>query len=176
MKAEQFLQKAYRSIYENDFEQAQYWFEQALAVQPDHADMHYRYSITCARSGRLDKALMHARLASALEPEQDEYKIHYDRMQSKELTNMAKKLLEDDGAFTGHTETASRLLRRAAELDPLSVEAQVWLAIAYGELEQYELALQAIREASALPLDQSMALQLQELEQRFKLNIDHSSC
>ncbi|MGG6309552.1 tetratricopeptide repeat protein [Paenibacillus macerans] len=176
MKVEDYLQKAYRSIYENDFEQALAWFEQALAIQPDHADVHYRYSITCARSGRLDKALQHARLAAALDPAQEEYKLHDARLQAMELTRMARKQLEKtDGKRKPAAEPASRMLKRAVELDPLSVDAQVWLAIAYGELEWYESALQAVREASALPLDDAVAKQLKEMEQRFKSKIDHSS-
>lgn len=176
MKAEDYLQRAYRSIYENDFAQALYWFEQALDVQPDHADIHYRYSITCARSGQLDKALQHARLAVALEPVQDEYKLHYDRLQSMELTQMAKRLVETAGGKRKTAaEPASRMLKRAVELDPLSLDAQVWLAITYGEMEHYELALQAVRDASALPLDAGAASQLKEMEQRLKQQIKQSS-
>ncbi|MEK5165088.1 tetratricopeptide repeat protein [Paenibacillus sp. FSL R5-0527] len=176
MKAEEFLYKAYRSIYENDFEQAQHWFEQALAAEPDHADIHYRYSITCARSNRLDKALMHARLAAALAPDQEEYRLHYDRLQSMELTHMAKKRLEGrEESGRNAAEPATRMLKRAVELDPLSVDAQVWLAIAYGELGRYEQALHAVREAAALPVDAGIANELQELEQRFKSKIKQSS-
>ncbi|WP_059052559.1 tetratricopeptide repeat protein [Paenibacillus senegalimassiliensis] len=176
MKAEDYLHKAYRSIYDNDFEQAQHWFERALAVQPDHADIHYRYSITCARSSRLDKALQHARLASALDPGQEEYRLHYDRLQSMELARMAKRQLEEaDTRRTAAAEPASRMLKRAVELDPLSVDAQVWLAVAYGELERYAEALQAVREAAALPLEPAVAAQLKEMEQRFKAKLRQSS-
>lgn len=176
MKAEDYLQRAYRSIYENDFAQALSWFERALVVQPDHADIHYRYSITCARSGQLDKALQHARLAAALEPAQDEYKLHYDRLQSMELTQMARRQLEKAGnKRKSAAEPAARILKRAVELDPLSLDAQVWLAITYGELECYELALQAVRDASALPLDAGAAGQLKEMEQRLMHQIKQSS-
>lgn len=136
MKAEDYLQRAYRSIYENDFAQAMHWFERALDVQPDHADIHYRYSITCARSGQLEAT--GAKRKAAAEP-------------------------------------AARMLKRAVELDPLSLVAQVWLAIAYGELECYDLALQAVRNASALPLDAGAEGQLKELEQRLKQQMKQSS-
>lgn len=126
MKAEEFLYKAYRSIYENDFEQAQHWFEQALAAEPDHADIHYRYSITCARSNRLDKALMHARLAAALAPDQEEYRLHYDRLQSMELTHMAKKRLE------GREESG----RNAAER-PRACSSGPWNLIRYPRMLRY---------------------------------------
>lgn len=173
MKAEDCLKKAYRSIYENDFEQAIQWFEQALVLAPDNADIHYRCSITCARSGRLEKALAHARLASALVPEQEEYKLHFDRLQSMELTLMAKRLLEGESAGSAvdaglTSKPAASLLERAVRLDPLSVDAQVWLAIAYTESEQYDRALSAVQEASVLPQDVGIAKQLQELEQRIR--------
>ncbi|MEF2964325.1 tetratricopeptide repeat protein [Paenibacillus sp. M1] len=164
-------------MYENDFEQAIQHFEEALAIEPDNADVHYRCSITCARSNRLDRALAHARLATALAPLQEEYKLHFDRMQSKELTVMAKRLLEGDTAGSsvnkeGVVVPALRLLERAAQLDPLSVDSRVWLAIAYAELEQYELALNAVQEASALPQDDVIAKQLAELEQRIRKYMD----
>lgn len=173
MKSEEYLKKAYRSIYENDFEQAIQWFEQALALEPDNGDIHYRCSITCARSNRLEKALVHARLAAALAPLQEEYMLHFDRLQSKELTLMAKRLLEGESGGSsvnkaGAAEPASRLLERAVELDPLSVDAQIWLAIAYTELEQYESALNAAQEAASLPQDDGIAKHLQELEQRIR--------
>lgn len=172
MKAEDYLKKAYRSIYDNDFEQAISWFEQALTIEPDNADIHYRCSITCARSNRLDKAIAHARLASALAPAQEEYKLHFDRMQSKELTQLAKKRLNStSGGDVQDVNTANsviRLLKRAVQLDPMSVDSQVWLAIAYAETGQYGSALKALRDASTLPQDESVAAQLRKLEQRIR--------
>lgn len=180
MKVEEYLKKAYRSIYLNDFEQAIYWFEQALLMEPDHADIHYRFSITCARSNRLEKAITHARLASALASSHEEYKIHYDRLQSKELTLMAKKLVQEHSRHDGKQadlnviQSAVRLLKRAAVLDPLSVDTQVWLALAFIELRQFKSALKAVREASTLPQDDSIAKQLLELEQLINKYMDQS--
>lgn len=176
MKAELYLSKAYRSIYENDFEQALYWFEQALGVEPDNADIHYRHSITSARSNLLDKALAHARLAAKLAPDHKEYMLHFDRLRAKELTVMARTHLEnsvEDRVF--RSERAVSLLVRAGELDPLSVEVQIWLAIAYGEMAQYEAALRTLREAYALPQDEGIARQLTELEQQLENRLNKSS-
>ncbi|WHX47348.1 hypothetical protein QNH46_14375 [Paenibacillus woosongensis] len=176
MQVEQNLQKAYRSIFDNDFEGAIHWFEQALAEGQDNADIHYRLSITCARSGQLEKAIHHARLAATLEPAHMEYKSHYDRLQSKELTLMAKKLVEKpQDPVRGLAKSAVALLERAVQLDPLSVIAQLWLSIAYGELQQYTLALRAVREAMQLPQDEAITKQLQQLEQRFASKINQSS-
>ncbi|AZK47199.1 tetratricopeptide repeat protein [Paenibacillus lentus] len=176
MQVEQYLKKAYRSIFDNDFEGAIHWFEQALSEGPDNADIHYRLSITCARSDRLEKAIHHARLAATLEPAHLEYKSHYDRLQSKELTVLAKKQLEQANArHKGLVKSAVTLLERAVHLDPLSVIAMLWLAIAYGELQQYSLALRAVQEAAQLPQDEAITKQLQKLEQRFKSEINQSS-
>lgn len=178
MKVEEYLKKAYRSIYLNDFEGAIHWFEQALLIEPDHADIHYRFSITCARSNRLEKAITHARLASALASSHEEYRIHYDRLQSKELTLMAKKLVQEhskqEGKEANHNviQSAIRLLQRAAVLDPLAVDTQVWLALAFVELKQFNSALRAIREASSLPQDDGIAKQLLELKQFINKHMD----
>lgn len=181
MKVEEYLKKAYRSIYLNDFEAAIHWFEQALLIEPDHADIHYRFSITCARSNRLEKAITHARLASALASSHEEYKIHYDRLQSKELTLMARKLIQEHSKYNGNKtdhnaviQSAIRLLQRAAVLDPLSVDTQVWLALAFIELRQFKSALKAVKEASSLPQDDSIAKQLLELEQLINKYMDQS--
>lgn len=175
MQGEQQLKRAFRSILDNDFEGAIHWFEQALAEGPDNADIHFRLSITCARSGRLGQAIHHARLAATLEPAHGEYKSHYDRLQSREFTLMAKKQLEQPEMNSGLAKSAVVLLERAVHLDPLSVFAQLWLAIAYGELQQYSRALQAVQEAYLLPQDDIIAQHLLKLEQRFKSKINQSS-
>jgi len=176
MKVKQYLSEAYRSIYENDFEQALYWFEQALCIEPDNADIHYRHSITSARSNYLDKALAHARLATTLAPDHKEYMLHFDRLRAKELLRLARRHLEGAADDTiNRSERAVRLLARAGELDPLSVEVQAWLAIAYGEMGRYDAALSALREANTLPQDEVVTRQLTELEQIFENKLNQSS-
>ena len=176
MKAKQCLNEAYRSIYENDFEQALYWFEQALSVEPDNADIHYRYSITSARSNCLDKALAHARLAATLAPDHAEYMLHFDRLRAKELLGIARRHLEGKTEDKmNRSERAVRLLERAGELDPVSVDVQAWLAIAYGEMGRYDTALSALREAYALPQDEVVTRQLTELERQLENKLNQSS-
>ncbi|MNH36084.1 hypothetical protein D3C79_968410 [compost metagenome] len=93
---------------------------------------------------------------------------------------MAKKLVEehsesdDAKADLNAIQSAERLLTRAALLDPLSIEAQVWLALAYIELGRYHDALSSVREASTLPQDDSIAKQLLELKQRITKYLDQS--
>ncbi|MOA45389.1 hypothetical protein D3C78_1677830 [compost metagenome] len=59
-------------------------------------------------------------------------------------------------------------------LDPLSVDTQVWLALAFIELRQFKSALKAVKEASSLPQDDSIAKQLLELEQLINKYMDQS--
>ncbi|WP_077997230.1 tetratricopeptide repeat protein [Paenibacillus larvae] len=66
MNGEQEIQKAYQALLDNDFEQAIDCFEQAVRRDPLNADFHYKLSISCARSGKLKKALAHARDALRL--------------------------------------------------------------------------------------------------------------
>ncbi|WMT42715.1 hypothetical protein RE628_10655 [Paenibacillus sp. D2_2] len=176
MKVKQYLSEAYRSIYENDFEKALYWFEQALSIEPDNADLHYRHSITSARSNCLDKALVHASIATTLAPNHKEYVLHFDCLRAKELLGIARRHLEGAADDTiNRSERAVRLLARAGELDPLSVEVQAWLAIAYGEMGRYDAALSALREAYSLPQDEVVTRQLAELEQQLENKLNQSS-
>ncbi|MNC75809.1 hypothetical protein D3C75_1274070 [compost metagenome] len=93
---------------------------------------------------------------------------------------MAKKLVEEHSANDdvkadlNAIQSAERLLKRAALLDPLSVETQVWLALAYIELGRYEDALRSVGEASTLPQDDSIAKQLLELKQRITKYMDQT--
>ncbi|WP_138492939.1 tetratricopeptide repeat protein [Paenibacillus pinistramenti] len=176
MKADDLLNKAYRCILDNDFEGAISWFEQAIAIEPERADIRYRCSITYARSDKLDQAISKAEEAIRLDPDEASYKLHFQRLQAKDLMRQAVRKLQfrQDNDF-GEAAEAAVLLEQAARLDPLSAEAQVWLALSYGELKDYRKALNAIWEASALMQDDTVSAHLKKLEQRFKTYIDHTS-
>lgn len=177
MRSEEFLSNAYTSILQNDFEQAIHWFEEALAIEPNDGDIHYRCSITYARSNRLEKAIQHAKEAVLLSPDQKIYIIHFERLQALEMTLVAKKILDSsDGNTKVEGEELIRILQKAVELDPISIDAKFWLAVAYGEMKQYDLALHALSEAKALLQDESIVIGLSELEQRFKtLLLNHQA-
>lgn len=176
MKADEFLKKAYRCILDNDFEQAIGWFEQAISVEPDRADIRYRCSITYARNGRLELAIRNAEEAIRLAPGEQTYILQHQRLQAREMTQNAVKILQfrEDSDYKAASE-AVRLLEEAAKLDPLSAQTQVWLAVAYGELKDYRKALVCVWEASALMQDDPVSEHLKKLEQRFKTYIDHTS-
>ena len=176
MDADHLLKKAYRCILDNDFEQAIHWFEQAIIAEPERADIRYRCSITYARSEKLPLAVQYIQEAMRLDPGEQTYRLHYQRLKAKQLTEEAVKKLQfrQDHDVVEATKAVD-LLEKAVKLDPLSAQTQVWLAVAYGELKNYQRALSAIWEASALMQDDLVAEHLNKLEQRFKTYIDESS-
>ncbi|MEK4432332.1 tetratricopeptide repeat protein [Paenibacillus sp. FSL M7-0802] len=150
MKAEEYVQKAYQCILQNDFEQAVEWFEKAISAQPDHAEHYFRCSVTYARSGRLEQALAYAEHAVRLAPQQDEYILHLHAQEARQHTEKARKMLDVDRATPQVRQDAILLLERAIALDPLCGDAFLLLALIYDELNEYKLAVQAAREAAAL--------------------------
>lgn len=146
MDGENEIKQAYASILEADFERAIDWFEQAVRVDPDNADYHYKLSISYARSNRLPQAIEHARRAHMLQPDDDAYRLHADALEAKRLLRDAGKHLEE----TKQSRQAVELLKRAVALDPLLTEAYLLAAVAYGEQGQYDLALQAAKDAAKL--------------------------
>jgi len=154
MDGETCMRKAYEAIFQGNFESAVGWFQRALELEPDNADYHYKSSITIARSGRLDLALRLARRAAELMPGDRGYAYHVQVLEARRLTAEAEKLL--DGAAPRPVK-ALRLLRRAAELDPLSAEARMLLADAYRRLGENARAADFARQALTLRPDLSWA-------------------
>ncbi|GIP20076.1 tetratricopeptide repeat protein [Paenibacillus sp. J22TS3] len=175
MKAEDCLAEAYKSILENDFEQAIRWFDHALNFSPLDADIHYRCSVTCARSGRLDKALYHAEQAVKLTPGMDEYNLHMERLQGMEMTQRALRILEAPNVEMSGIREAAILLEQAVMKDPLSSQAFTGLAAAYSELGEHPLALSALREAINLLEGDPSVQSLKEWELRIESKINQSS-
>ncbi|WP_418038332.1 tetratricopeptide repeat protein [Paenibacillus xylanilyticus] len=166
MKPEDYMQQAYRCILQNDFEQAIRWFESAILAYPEHAELHYRCSITHARSQHLGPALEHARKAAELSNGTEEYVLHLQTLEAKQLSTQAKALLEQAGSGTNERYvSAAALLKEAVKLDPLSVEAHVMLALAYSDLNEFDRAIKAIRDA--ISLDPQNA-QLHQMDQQIK--------
>jgi len=156
MDGEEGIRRAYESILRGDFEQAIEWFEQAIALEPDNAAYHYKLSITCARSSRLSKAMEHAREALRLDPDNQAYTFHMNHLEAMEFAVQAEKLLEQQG----QAYMAAALLREAVRLDPLSSRAYLLLSVAYGEQEDFALAVQALQEALRLNPEDEMARKL----------------
>lgn len=168
MKPEDYMQQAYRCILQNDFEQAIRWFESAIHAHPEHAELYYRCSITHARSQHLSPALQYARKAVELSQDTEEYRLHLQTLEAKELSIQAKGMLEQAGSGThARYVQAARLLKQAVKLDPLSVEAFVMLALAYSDLNEFDLATKAVRDALSLdPQNRQLHLLLDQIKQR----------
>jgi len=142
------IQQAYASILDNDFEQAIRSFEQAIKLEPDNPEYHFRLSITYARSGKLSSALKHAQRACELEPAHETYRYQLLHLQAMELVREAEKLAEAGGRR--RLRQATRLLREAILKDPLSLEAYLLLSAVHAELGNFRLAAEAAQEALKL--------------------------
>ncbi|MEK8127369.1 tetratricopeptide repeat protein [Paenibacillus filicis] len=160
MDGEYAIKKAYESILKHDFEQAIRWFELAIALKPECASYHYKLSITYARSNKLQKAIHHAGRASALDPQDEHYVLHLQHLQAKGLLVEAEKLFEESDERLW---LAVSLVQQAVELDPLSLEAFLLLAIAYARLDEMHLAIRALKEL--LKLDPAHAIGIRLLSE-----------
>ncbi|OPA81468.1 hypothetical protein BVG16_03940 [Paenibacillus selenitireducens] len=147
MTAEECINKAYHSILHSDFEQAIYWFEQAIALEGDNPNHHYKLSITYARSNRVALAIEQAELAIHYAPSNEGYKIHLNCLLAKKKTMDAKKMMYQSLQETHH---AIMLLKEAIALDSLAIQSYVVLAMAYAELQDYHQAIQYVKEAQKL--------------------------
>lgn len=157
MDGESCIKKAYEYIWKADFEQAIYWFEQAIAAEPDNAEFYHKCAVSCARSGKWEKAGEYARQAVACDPDQAEYQAYLTVVEAKLLVLAADRLLDSEPA---NPKGAVPLLEQAAEWDPLSFEAYYKLALSYRELGQWNEALKSAREAMRLDHAHSAARRL----------------
>jgi len=159
------IQRAYEAILKHDFEQAIEWFEKAITEEPDNASYHYRLSISFARSNKLGKAVEHAESACRLDSEAEHYRLHLNTLIAKQLLHKADELLL--GTDAERLDEAIYVLRRAVQLDPLSVEALVILAIAYERANRLDEAASAVIEAIKLEPGRKEAMELlQQLSRR----------
>ncbi len=156
--------KAYESILYGDFEQAIYWFEQAMADEPDNAEYPYRCSISCSRSGKWAKALEYARLAVQLAPEHSKYQYQLGMVEARWLTAQALRLLE---SASPDYAAACELLEEAYERDPLHAQTLLLLAAAYDKQARYPEAMHALGQVLKLEPGHAEAGKLyEELKQK----------
>lgn len=175
MKSEQFVRNAYHCILQNDFKGALQWFEAAAAEDPDSAEIHYRCSVTYARSGRLDKAFEHAKLACELDPGKSEYLLNLQHLQSMRLVQEAKKVIDSGVAPASELYQMVSVLKEAVRLDPLCEEAYIWLAVAYSQLNEHAQAIASLKEVIALqPQDQGLIDMLDQLKNRLSVYLHDS--
>lgn len=157
MDGESCIKKAYEFIFNSDFEQAIYWFEQAIEAEPENAFYYHICAVSCARSGKWAKAKQHAETALRLDPEDAEYKYHLQTVEAKLLFAEADLLL---AKIPPKLAEAAELLDRATALDPLSFDAFYTLGVLYAALHQYDKAAINAREAMRLDPGHSAARRL----------------
>lgn len=147
MDGETCLREAYDAIFRGDFESAVHWFGQAIALEPDNAAYHYTGSITCARSGKLSLALAYAQRAVQLSPDDTSYQLNLRTIVAKQRIADVRHSLE---APVPDIDACIKLLKEAAQLDPLSSEARLMLGILYRMQRNYKQSLDSLRDALQL--------------------------
>ncbi|CAM3972105.1 tetratricopeptide repeat protein [Paenibacillus alkaliterrae] len=157
MDGESCIKKAYEFIFNSDFEQAIYWFEQAIAAEPENASYYHKCAVSCARSGKWTKAKQYAESALRLDPEQKEYQYHMQTVEASLLLSEADLLL---ASVPPRLSEAAELLKRVVVLDPLSFDAFYTLGVIYASLNQLEEAVVNAREAVRLDPSHSAARRL----------------
>ncbi|WP_165279933.1 tetratricopeptide repeat protein [Paenibacillus protaetiae] len=157
MDGEACIRKAYDYILNADFEKAIYWFEQAIAAEPGNAGYCHRCAVSCARSGKWEKAKTYAARAVELEPNNEEYLYYWSTIEAKlSVMEADKRLNKQPPDLDG----AVMLLKLASERDPISFEAWYMLALAYSEQGRLEEAAASAREALRLDYGHSAARRL----------------
>ncbi|MCR2802985.1 tetratricopeptide repeat protein [Paenibacillus soyae] len=157
MDGESCIRKAYEYIFHSDFEEAIYWFEQAIVAEPDNAGYYHKCAVSCARSGKWTKAKIYADVAEKLDPGNEEYRFHSQTIQSRLLLAEANGLIAE--ANPNLKEAAERL-RHAVSLDPLSFDAYYTLAMVCHSDGLLDEAIDCAREALRLDPNHSAARRL----------------
>ncbi|BBH20963.1 hypothetical protein Back11_23080 [Paenibacillus baekrokdamisoli] len=158
MDGESSLKKAYEAILGGDFEQAIIRFEEAIEEEPGNAAAYYRCSITCARSGKWQKALDYAEQAVKLDPAQQEYHFHLQTVQAKQLVLEAETILSTQTSVKA--DQALEMLQEASRLDPLNLEALLLLGAAYASLNRLDEAASCALRAIGLDPEHKAARRL----------------
>ncbi|MEK3881424.1 tetratricopeptide repeat protein [Paenibacillus sp. PL2-23] len=151
------IRKAYEYIFHSDFEEAIYWFEQAIAAEPGNAAYHHKCAISCARSGKWTKAKIYADMAEKLDPGNEEYRFHSQSIQARLLLAEVNGLLADT---TPNMKEAAERLRLAVSLDPLSFDSYYTLAVVCQSDGLLDEAMEHAREALRLDPNHSAARRL----------------
>ncbi|WP_438432373.1 tetratricopeptide repeat protein [Gorillibacterium sp. sgz500922] len=163
MSGEAWIKEAYEAILAGDFERALACFEQAIALEPDNASHYHRLAVTCARSGRLDRALRAAERAIMLAPGEDTFRQHLDHVKALQCLEKIQKRLarKSKGRSAEARRETLKLAREAVRLDPLSVDAHLVLAALLEEAGEIPLALQAAGDALRLDPQRKEAILLE---------------
>ncbi|NBD22556.1 tetratricopeptide repeat protein [Paenibacillus glycinis] len=157
MDVDSSVKKAYEAILSGDYEQAIQRFEEAISLDPENGALYHKCSITCARSGKWQKALHYAEQAVLLDSEHEEYGYHLQTVRAKAIVSDAEQLLSQSPANAEH---ALSMLIEASRMDPLNMEALLLLGSVYSSLRRYDEGAAYAREAVRLDPEHAAARRL----------------
>jgi serine/threonine-protein kinase len=117
-----------------DFAAAEQEYKRAIALNPDYATAHLRYSVFLSAMGRFDEALTEIDRARQLDPLSPLFAVESARPYT----------------LMGRYERAVEILQKVVEIDPNFMRAHHMLAVNYSAMGRYEEALREIHRAFEL--------------------------
>jgi tetratricopeptide (TPR) repeat protein len=121
--------------YEWDWSEADRKFQQAVALSPNDATAHYRYSQHLMTMGRFDEAQVHSQRARELDP----------------LSLIIRAVTGRHFYYARQYEAAIAQYRKALEIDPNFWVARLFLGHAYAQQGKHEEAIAEFQRVRQLP-------------------------
>ncbi|MBC7929494.1 MAG: winged helix-turn-helix domain-containing protein [Rubrivivax sp.] len=143
LELDPFLAEAHTALatvkvkYDRDIIGAERSFERAIAINPNSAMAHLRYTYFLAAMGRLDEAAQRIKRAQELDP----------------LSPETNSVLANVLYFTRDYNEAIRYCRRALVLEPNFLDALLWLGLSYQQKGMFEEAAAQFLKAKDAHLD-----------------------
>ena len=141
-----FVKEAYRALFDHDFTRAIRAFEKAIQHDPLNASYYFKLSVTYMRSQNTDRALRAVEEAVRLAPDEEKYRLQYNRLRSRCVVEKVAGLLRSGPASLAVLEQ----LEKAIAADPLNATAHYLAGEVNFALGRYIPARRAARHALRL--------------------------
>lgn len=150
-------------IFLGDFSKAKYESDEIIRIKSDYSDIYPLLGFTLSRLGEYDEAIAVYKKRLTMEPSSPEYL-------ETTYNNLASVYM-----IKGSYEDAMTMIKKALELDPEYVTANITLSEIYEKLGQYHEALNILKQLKDVPRHfeqrvQDKILQLESLIESEKQN------
>jgi len=152
----EFINEAYRAIFEKDYQKAIEMFNKAIQLDSTNASYFYKLSVTYARNNSLDDALSAMEKALELRPDCLQYRQHFEMLKARKLSQKALSYAE----MGNRDQDALIILEQAVVLDPLNTQVKLLLAFLLERNGKQKEALQTLYDLLALDPFHKEALEL----------------